>query len=294
MPNFHKSANLRANKDGSHPTFTASIRLWIRRRLTHLQHIAIILCLMALHIEANAQQWIDLSHSFDNVTIYWPTAEGFELDIVAQGQTKGGYYYSANKFMSSEHGGTHLDAPIHFAKGKHSVEQIPLSRLIGAASVIDVSTKALRNPDYQITIRDIKDWEAIHGKLADDIILLFNTGYARYWPDRKKYMGTDKRGKEAVALLHFPGIHPETAQWLITHRKIAAIGLDTPSLDYGQTKRFLTHRLLAKEQIPGFENVTNLDKLPPTGSQVIALPMKIKGGSGGPLRIVARIDVDMP
>ena len=294
MQKFPKSANLRANKDRRHPTFIPSMKLWIRRRLTQPHHMAIILGLMALHIDAHAQQWIDLSHSFDNKTIYWPTAEGFELDIVAQGQTKGGYYYSANKFMSSEHGGTHLDAPIHFAEGKHTVDQIPLSRLIGAASVIDVSAKALQNPDYQITIRDIKDWETIHGKLANNIILLFNTGYARYWPDRKKYMGTDKRGKEAVALLHFPGISPETAQWLITHRKIAAIGLDTHSLDYGQTKRFLTHRLLAKEQIPGFENVTNLDKLPPTGIQVIALPMKIKGGSGGPLRIIARINADMP
>ena len=100
-------------------------------------------------------------------------------------------------------------------------------------------------------------------------------------------MGTDERGPEAVAKLSFPGLHPDTATWLVNERKIAAIGLDTPSIDYGQSKLFEAHQILFKDNIPAFENVANLHQLPPKGAVVIALPMKIRNGSGGPLRIVA-------
>ncbi|MBD0297112.1 MAG: cyclase family protein, partial [Flavisolibacter sp.] len=95
------------------------------------------------------------------------------------------------------------------------------------------------------------------------------------------------RGTEGVAQLHFPGIHPDAAQWLVQHRKIKAVGLDTPSVDYGQSKDFKPHQLLYAQNICGFENVANLNQLPVKGAYIIALPMKIKGGSGGPLRIIA-------
>lgn len=230
---------------------------------------------------------IDLSHDFSEETIYWPTAEEFKLVNVFQGVTDHGFFYDANKFSAAEHGGTHIDAPIHFAKGKHTTDDIPVERLIGPAVVIDVSIKALPNPDYLVSVEDFTNWEAKNGEIADGSIVLLNTGYAQFWPDRVKYMGTDKRGPDAVKDLHFPGLDPEAAKWLVENRKINAIGLDTPSIDFGQSTLFESHQILFKENIPAFENVANLDKLPPKGALIIALPMKIKGGSGGPLRIIA-------
>jgi kynurenine formamidase len=232
-------------------------------------------------------RWVDLTHPFSEETIYWPTADGFEKETVFEGETEGGYYYSAFNYRAAEHGGTHLDAPVHFAKGRRTADQIPIEQLLGPAVVINVSSKAEGDRDYQITPDDVLTWEAEHGEVPVGAIVLFNTGSARFWPDRIKYMGTDERGAGAVAKLHFPGIRPDTARFLAEERAIGAVGLDTPSIDYGQSKDFMTHRILSERDIPGFENVANLDGLPPTGATVVALPMKIKGGSGGPLRIVA-------
>ena len=237
-------------------------------------------------------KWIDLSYDFSDKTLYWPTANGFKLDTAFNGVTPAGFYYEAYNFCAAEHGGTHLDAPAHFAKGKWSTDQIPLDRLTGEAVVIDVSNNALKNVDYLITIDDIEAWEKTNGKLPGDIIILFRTGYGSFYPDAKKYLGTDERGAEAVAKLHFPGIDPAATEWLEKNRKIKAVGLDVASVDYGQSKDFKTHQILYEQNIPGFENVANLDKLPVKGAFIIALPMKIKGGSGGPLRIVAVVPVE--
>lgn len=234
-------------------------------------------------------KWIDLTHDFSEETIYWPTAEGFKLETVFEGYTDKGYFYDANNYSAAEHGGTHIDAPIHFAEGKQTVDEIPLEKLIGPAIVIDVTQKALSDPDYQVGVGDFTDWESKNGPIPEGSIVLLNTGYAKYWPDRVKYMGTDNRGSEAVGDLHFPGLDPQAAKWLVEKRNINAIGLDTPSIDFGQSQLFESHRILFKENIPAFENVANLDKLPAKGAIIIALPMKIKGGSGGPLRIIAML-----
>ncbi len=232
-------------------------------------------------------QIVDLTHDYSAETIYWPTEDGFKLDIGFEGITDKGYYYSAKKFSAPEHGGTHMDAPIHFAKNGKTIDQIPLDQLIGPAIIIDVSKEVLKNRNYQISIQDFTIWESSNGKIPDETIVLLHTGFGRYWPDRLKYLGTDKTGKEALTDLHFPGLHPDAAKWLVENRKINAIGLDTQSIDYGQSEFFETHRILCTKNIPFFENVANLDKLPAMGTVVIALPMKIKGGSGAPLRIVA-------
>jgi kynurenine formamidase len=232
---------------------------------------------------------VDLSHAYDAKAIFWPTAEPFRLDKVADGVTPGGYYYAANDFFSSEHGGTHIDAPLHFAQGRQSVDQIPLDRLIGAALVIDVSAKAAGNADYQVSVEDLQAWEKQHGPLAADAIVLLKTGYANRWPDAAKYLGTAERGEAAVAKLHFPGLHPDAARWLVANRPIKAIGIDTASIDYGQSTTYESHRALYERNIPAFENLASLDRLPPRGAWIVALPMKIAGGSGAPLRAVAII-----
>ena len=234
-------------------------------------------------------QWVDLTHDLAEDSAFWPTAEGFRHEVASYGQTPGGWFYSSYDLTLSEHGGTHLDAPIHFAEGRQTADKIPLDRLIGPAAVIDVSASSAANRDYQFTIADLERWEKANGRLPDGTILLFHTGYSRFWPDRKTYMGTDERGPDAVAKLHFPGLSRELAQFLVDQRKVAAVGLDTPSLDYGQSKDFIVHRILLGRDVPGFENVANLDRLPPKGAFVVALPVKIRDGSGAPLRIVARL-----
>jgi kynurenine formamidase len=230
---------------------------------------------------------VDLSHAYDAQAIFWPTAKPFRLEKVADGMTPAGFYYAANDFFTSEHGGTHVDAPIHFAQGHQTVDQIPLDRLMGAAVVVDVTEAASKNADYLVTIDDLQRTEARDGRIPDHAILLIRTGWSQRWPDAARYMGTAERGEAAVAKLHFPGLHKDAAAWLVANRSISAIGIDTASIDHGQSTGFESHRTLFAKDIPAFENLTGLERLPPRGAHLIALPMKIAGGSGAPLRVVA-------
>lgn len=230
-----------------------------------------------------AGEWVDLSYDFSDKTIYWVESDGFKKETVSEGQTDKGYYYSAYKFCAPEHGGTHLDAPRHFAEGRQTVDELPLTQLIGAAVNIDVTGKSAANRDYQISVEDITNWEKSNGAIPEGAIVLFKTGYGAYWGNRAKYMGTEGDVK------HFPGLGTDTARWLIQNRKIKAVGIDTASIDFGASETFDTHVALMTQNVPAFENVANLDKVPPTGAKVIALPMKIKGGSGAPLRIIALV-----
>jgi kynurenine formamidase len=241
--------------------------------------------------DGTAGEWVDLTHSFDASTIYWPTdTAGFQLDELAYGRTEGGWFYASYAFATAEHGGTHLDAPVHFAEGRRTADQIPLADLIGPAAVVDVSDRA--GPDYQVSAEDLQGWEAAHGPLPDGSVLLLRTGWGDRWDDRTAYLGTDLTGPAAVPELHFPGLSPGAAEWLVQNRNVAAVGIDTPSIDYGQSTDFRSHVLLYSADLAGFENVANLDRLPESGAFVVALPMKIAGGSGGPLRIVAFVPGD--
>jgi len=230
---------------------------------------------------------VDLTHAFDEAAVFWPTEEGFVLERGPAGETPGGYYYEAHRFRSAEHGGTHVDAPIHFHEGGATVEEIPLERLVGPAVRIDVRAACERDRDHRVTVADIGAWESRHGEIPEGAIVLLHTGFGRFWPDREAYMGTAERGPGAVAKLHFPGLDPDAARWLVAERRIHAIGLDTPSIDAGPSTGFESHRILFAANVPAFENLAQLDLLPPRGFRVIALPMKIRGGSGAPLRAVA-------
>jgi kynurenine formamidase len=231
-------------------------------------------------------KWVDLTHAFSAGSIFWPSDTiGFTLEQLSYGKTPGGWFYSSYRYSAAEHGGTHLDAPIHFAEGKQTSDAIPLDKLIGPAVVIDVTARA--HKDYLVTVDDLTRWELEHGTIPNGAILLIRTGWGTKYSDRTAYLGTELTGSQAVAQLHFPGISAEAAQWLVTNRKVDAVGIDTPSIDYGQSTDFRAHVILYEQNIPGFENVANLEALPAVGSFVVALPMKIKDGSGGPLRIVA-------
>lgn len=234
-------------------------------------------------------KFIDLSYDLSPQTLYWPNnPTGFKLDTIFEGTSAGGFYYSTYSFSAPEHGGTHLDAPVHFAKNGITADKIPLEKLNGNAVVIDVSAKAVNNRDYLITANDISGWEKKNGTIAENTILFFRTGYGKFYPDAMKYFGTDEKGVNAIPKLHFPGIDSSAAAWIVAH-KIKAVGIDTPSMDYGQSKNFITHQIILGASIPGFENIANMDELPEKGAYIFALPMKIKNGSGGPLRIIAWI-----
>jgi kynurenine formamidase len=239
-------------------------------------------------IDLSRSRMVDLTHAYNAQTIYWPNAPStFKLDKLAYGKTEGGYFYSSFGFSSPEHGGTHLDAPIHFNEKGRTADQIPLSQLIGPAVVIDVSAKAKANADYRLTAADVRDFEKTHGTIKPGTIVLVRTDWSKRWPNKKTYLGDDTPGR--TTHLHFPSFGVDAAKLLVDERKVGAVGLDTPSIDYGPSTDFMVHRVVYGANIPGFENLTSLDQLPPTGAIVIALPMKIEGGSGGPLRAVALI-----
>ena len=236
-----------------------------------------------------AARWVDLTHAFDAATVYWPTEPGFRFEPGPNGRTAKGYYYAANRFATAEHGGTHLDAPRHFSATGDTSEAIPLERLVGEAAVVDVSAACAADPVYEVSVDDLVAWESRHGRQLVDRILVIRTGWAARWPDRAAYLGTGATGPEAVARLRFPGLAPLAARWLVDHRRIRAVGIDTASIDHGPSTHFGSHVALCGGNVPIFENLTAVDRLPETGGFVVALPMKIAGGSGGPLRIVAAL-----
>ena len=231
--------------------------------------------------------WIDLTWNFEESTVYWPTNVTFKHDTVFYGINDKGYFYSSFKYSAEEHGGTHFDAPLHFAQGGRSIEQITVNELTGPAITVDVSGQSSNNRDYLVTKDDFIEWEKTHGPIPEQSIVLLYTGFGKYWGDPEKYTGTIKSGAAGVEELHFPGLSTEAADWLVKDRKIKAVGIDTPSIDYGQSKDFKTHRSLCGNNVTAYENIANLEEVPATGSYLVAAPMKIKGGSGSPLRLLA-------
>lgn len=231
---------------------------------------------------------IDLSHAFGPNTLYWPTSpSAFTLETLAHGHTEGGFFYSAKRLSTPEHGGTHLDAPIHFGEGRRSVDRIPIEQLVAPAVVIDVSAQASADRDYRLTADDVLAFEREHGRIPDGAIVLLRTGWSRHWPSAREYLGDDTPGD--ASKLSFPSFGEEAARLLVEQRSAGVLGVDTASIDYGRSTDFIVHRVAAARDVPGLENLTSLDQLPATGATVVALPMKIEGGSGAPLRAVALV-----
>ena len=229
---------------------------------------------------------VDLTYPFDATTIYWPTEHPFAHEFEHAGiEEPGGYFYAAAKYAAPEHGGTHMDAPMHFNRAGMTVDQVPLTATIGPAVVIDYSARAANDRDTMLTVDDINRWEAAHGRIPDGAIVVARSGWGRFWPDKRHYLGTDRAGD--VAHLHFPGYSPEAVDFLLQQRKVIAIVTDTASIDPGNSKDFPVHRHWLGANKPAFENLAHADKLPPTGAMLFCIPMKIGRGTGAPTRIFA-------
>ena len=194
---------------------------------------------------------------------------------------------SANSFSTPEHGGTHIDAPIHFSEQGWTLDEIPIDRFLGPVIVIDVSARVKKNRDYRLSVADVEQFEAYNGRIKPGTMVLMRTDYSQFWPDAKKYLGSSKSGDASD--LHFPSYGADAARLLVEERQVKAVGIDTASIDYGPSRDFLVHRIVAGHNVLGFENLARLDEVSTVGATLIALPMKIGGGSGGPLRIIALV-----
>jgi kynurenine formamidase len=209
----------------------------------------------------------------------------FELEKLASGPTPGGWFYSANRFCTAEHGGTHLDAPIHFYEEGLTADRLPLEQLVAPAVRIDVTRQAAADRNYRLTREDVLAFERRAGRIQPGTIVLLHTGWSRFWPDRGAYFGDDSL--EDASRLEFPSYGETAARLLVEERRVAMLGVDTASIDYGKSQDFIVHRIAAARNVAGLENLTGLEALPETGFTVVALPIKVAGGSGGPVRVIA-------
>ncbi len=231
---------------------------------------------------------LDMTYAFGDDSIYWPTGKSFKSTKVFRGINDQGWWYASNDYEANEHGGTHADAPIHFAKNGRTIDQVPLEEWIAPAVKIDVTPQCAKNRDYLLRVEDIENFEKKYGKIPARAWVIMFTGIGtQYYPNKQKVLGTEMTGKEAVDYLSFPGFSAESAAYLLKERNITGIAIDTPSIDYGKSKDFPVHRLLCGANKLAVENIANLGKLPSVGAVLYVIPMLIKNGTGSPARIFA-------
>ncbi|XP_055886488.1 kynurenine formamidase-like [Biomphalaria glabrata] len=228
---------------------------------------------------------VDMSHTLDTDSIRFPTDPEFIFTILTRGIEPEGFWLELNKFETPEHIGTHMDAPSHFARDRWRVHEIPAQRLVGAGVVVDVRNKVKRNPDYRLSVSDLRKWEMLYGRIPDGAIVFMWSGWDVRYPNKTSTFNSNT--PEDIRTWHFPGFHPSAMSWLVQNRNISMIGVDTPSVDYAQTSVYDVHQIMCNASIMGLENVNNLAKIPPSRSLIVALPVKLRDGSGGPVRIIS-------
>jgi kynurenine formamidase len=222
---------------------------------------------------------LDLAYAINDRLVPWPgDGRCFEAKNNASVEKDG---YFTRSFWMLEHYGTHLDAPIHFPPGKMPVDQIPPRQFFGMAAVFDVRAEGAADADYQLSAARINEWERRHGRVPEGAVVLLRTGWASRWPDAKSYLNLDARGR-----MHFPGFSVEAVERLIEHQ-VSGIGCDTMSVDCGASEHFAVHRLALGAGLYHLENLSDLSELPEKGAFLVVAPIKLEGGSGGPVRVFA-------
>ena len=224
-----------------------------------------------------ASRVVDLGHPLASDDPSWDGGKVYEWSPVAR-MDKDGYF--AGRFATVEHFGTHVDAPAHFAEKGWTVDRIPADRLVRPAVTLHVESKATSSEDYRLTVADLDAFEAQHGRIPENTIVLVATGWDARWKQPGRYMN------EKSGVKHFPGLSVEAAQRLVD-RKVAAVGIDTASIDYGPSTGFEAHHTTMPHNIYHIENAANLGGLPARGFTVVVAPIALTGGSGGPTRVFA-------
>lgn len=248
--------------------------------------LALALLLFAQHKNAmpdpsSRQTVIDLTHTLDDHSPNWEGTETSPFQAKELGNLQRDGYYS-RVFTTQEHYGTHLDAPAHFAAGGWTVEQIPAERLIRPLVVVNVRTKAMHNPDYEVTVQDIAEWEQRNGDIPSGAVVMAYTGWEDYWGSQKQY-----RNVQADGLPHFPGFALDAVKFLVKTRNVVGLGIDTMSVDKGATTTYPIHQFTARSGVYHLENVAGLGTVPPAGATIVVAPIKLEHGSGAPVRLLA-------
>ncbi|KAL4239752.1 hypothetical protein ACF0H5_000555 [Mactra antiquata] len=253
-----------------------------------------VLILAACNV--GARRVVDLTHTFDKNAPKYPldflgydsdTFTYFNMTILAD-QFFGDMWLGIRQVEFYEHQGTHIDAPNHFGSGRQAMDEIPPERLIGEGVVIDVRDKVKQNPDYAVSVQDIKDHESKYGKIPPGAIVCMNSGWADKYPDPVLVFGSNDL--KNVSTFHFPGFSLDACKMLLNERQVGVVGVDTPSTDPGQADGYYCHMYLQPNQVPLLEYVANLDSVPARGTTMVLGAMKMRDGTGGPTRIFAFMD----
>ncbi len=250
--------------------------------------LALALFLFAQHrpvepAQAAVAGVVDLTHSISDKDPNWEgTAKSPYQTRTVSDLQKDGYF--AREISLPEHFATHVDAPAHFARGAWTVDQIPAERLVRPLVVIDERKEAQANPDHQLSVDDIANWEQANGHIPPGAVVMLHTGWDSRWYSMSSYRNADSKGA-----MHFPGYSLEAAKFLVNARQVVGLGIDTLSIDPGVAKDFPVHHFTAAHQVYHIENVANLEKVPETGTIVVVAPAKLEGGSGGPVRVLALV-----
>lgn len=213
----------------------------------------------------------------------------FELEELSRYDDRGPAWYW-NNFRTGEHTGTHFDAPNHWVTGRDGddVASVPVRRLVGPAAVLDFSALVAEDPDFLLEVEHVQQWEAAHGPLPEDGWLLYRTGWDTRAFSQEDFLNADESGP------HTPGISPECARWLAEQAPVIGLGVETVGTDAGAAHSFdppfPCHAALMGSGKYGLTQLQNLDRLPPTGTLLVAAPLPIVAGSGSPARVLALVE----
>lgn len=224
---------------------------------------------------------VDLTHSWTNTKTHVASKERSKGVVrpAALVERDRAHLVSVSTASSNN---TNIDAPARLSRGMWTVDQIPPERLIAPLVVIDIMQQVKRNPDYELSVEDIARWEQIHGDIPAGSVVLARTGWSGRWNSGDGYRNADKRG-----VMHFPGYSEDAAQFLVEGRAVLALGIDTLSVDPGDSKTLAVHQYTLAHSVYHLENVANLDRVPDAGAVVVVAPMKLEGQVDGPVRILA-------
>lgn len=229
------------------------------------------------------RQVVDLTHTLNERSPNWEGSADSPFNSTELGNIVRDGYYS-RVYSTQEHYGTHLDAPAHFAAGGWTVDRIPADRLVRPLVVLDVHKRAENNPDFEVSVEDVAEWEEAHGAIPSGSVVVAYTGWDQRWEMQESF-----RNQQSDGLTHYPGFSLEAAKFLVTSRDVVGLGIDTMSVDIGATTTYPVHLFTSQHSIYHLENVANLAKVPPAGAILVVAPIKLENGSGGQVRLLALV-----